>query len=285
MARMGIADRQKPAPGELLLDHVSHFVPDLDAAAGVLQDLGFTVTQISAQVANGSPAGTSNRCVMLEEGYIELLTATHDTPTALRMRARMEKFVGLHLACFGTPDAEAELARLAAHGFAPQSLVDLRRDSVRFKVVRPDADAMPEGRVQYVQQLTPEEIWRSPNLRHSNGVLGLTAVYVCADDVRAAAARWARFTGLAPYAAPDWAELKASRGSVVLLKEEILERQGGFHRVPPSPALAGYALRCRNPAAFAKRCADAGLGVERRPTHFAVTLPPAVLGGAWVLWG
>ena len=280
---MGVADRQKPVPGELFLDHVSHFVPDLDAAAGVLERLGFVVTALSVQKVDGKPAGASNRCVMLEEGYVELLTPTHDTPTAQRMRARIAKFTGVHLACFGTPDAEGEHARLGSHGFEPPPLVDLHRDSVRFKVVRPAPEAMPEGRVQYVQQLTPEEIWRAENLRHANGVLGLSAVYVCAGDVPAAAARWARFSGLLPRAAPEWAELRASRGSVVVSRREVLEKQGGFHGVPAAPALAGYALRCRDPHAFAKACRTAGLRVERRRGHFAVTLPPE-LGGAWVLW-
>jgi hypothetical protein len=281
---MGTAERQKPAPGELVLDHVSHFVPDLGAAARVLEALGFRVTPVSVQQVAGEPVGASNRCVMLEEGYIELLTPTHDTPTAQAMRARMAAFVGVHLACFGTPDAEGEHARLASHGFSPQPLVHLQRDAVRFKVVRPALDAMPEGRVQYVEQLTPHEIWREENLRHTNGVLGLSAVYVCAHDVPATAARWSRFTGLLPRAAPAWAELRASRGSVVVLKQDVLEKQGAFHRVPAAPALAGYALRCRQPGALAKRCAAHGLRVARRPTHWSVALPPA-LGGAWVLWG
>jgi hypothetical protein len=281
---MDIATRQKPAPGELFLDHVSHFVPDLDAAAGALQALGFHVTDTSVQRVDGEPVGASNRCVMLRQGYIELLTPTHDTPAARRMRERMAKFTGVHLACFGTPEAEGEHARLAAHGFAPQPLVNLQRDAVRFKVVRPAADAMPEGRVQYVEHLTPQEIWRKENLRHANGVLGLTAVYVCADDRPAAAARWARFTALLPRAAPRWVELQASRGSVVIAAGEALEADGGLRGVPPAPSLAGYALRCRNPAAFAKRCAAQGMRVERRPGHFAVDLPPA-LGGAWVVCG
>ena len=262
---------------------MSHFVPDLDAAATVLEDLGFAVTDTSVQRVEGQPAGASNRCVMLEEGYLEFLTPTHDTPVAQRMRARMALFTGVHLACFGTPDAAAEHARLAAHGFGPQDVVDLQRDSVRFKVVRPAPESMPEGRIQYVQQLTPEAIWTRRNLAHRNGISALSAVYVCADEVAATAARWARFAGLLPYPAPGWVELKASRGSVVVAKKAVLEREGGFHRVPASPALAGYALRCRNPGAFAKRCAALGMPVARRPGHFTVALPPA-LGGAWVLW-
>jgi len=268
---------------------VSHFVPDLDAAAAVLEELGFAVTDTSVQRVEGQPAGASNRCVMLEEGYLELLTPTHDTPAAQRMRARMALFTGVHLACFGTPDAAAEHARLAAHGFGPQEPISLERqledgNTVRFNVVRPGPDTMPEGRVQYVQQLTPEAIWTRRNLAHRNGVGALSAVYVCADEVAATAARWARFAGLLPYPAPGWVELKASRGSVVISRKEVLETEGGFDRVPASPALAGYALRCRNPGAFAKRCAALGMPVARRPGHFAVALPPA-LGGAWVLWG
>jgi hypothetical protein len=224
---------------------------------------------------------------MLEEGYVELLTPTHDTPAARRMRARMDQFTGVHLACFGTPDAEAEQARLAAHGFKPLPIVALERKveggSLRFKVVRVDPP-MPEGRVQYVQQLTPEAIWTRRNLAHRNGVVALSAVYVCAEDVAVTAARWARFSALLPHAAPQWVELKASRGSVVVSRKEVLERQGGFHRVPAGPALAGYALRCRNPAAFAERCARSGLRVERKAGHHSVALPPA-LGGSWVLWG
>ena len=263
---------------------MSHFVPDLDAAAAVLEELGFAVTDTSVQRVEGQPVGASNRCVMLEEGYLEFLTPTHDTPVAQRMRARMALFTGVHLACFGTPDAAAEHARLAAHGFDPQDVVDLQRDLVRFKVVRPAPESMPEGRVQYVQQLTPEAIWTRRNLAHRNGVGALSAVYVCADEVAATAARWARFAGLLPYPAPGWVELKASRGSVVISTKAVLEREGGLHRVPASPALAGYALRCRNPGAFAKRCAALGMAVARRPGHLTVALPPA-LGGAWVLWG
>ena len=40
---MDAAELQKPPPGELFLDHVSHFVADLEAAAELLEQLGFKV--------------------------------------------------------------------------------------------------------------------------------------------------------------------------------------------------------------------------------------------------
>ena len=265
----------QPAPGELVLDHVSHFVPDLKAAAGLLRRLGFAVTRTSKQMADGQPVGSSNRCVMLEQGYIEILTPTHDTPVARQMRARMDQFVGVHLACFGTPDAECEHARLAAHGFAPQPLVHLRRGALRFKVVRPAPDTMPEGRIQYVQHLTPQALWTPRNLAHDNGVTGLQAVFVVADDPAQAAVRWARFSALLPRREGDAVVLEAARGRVVIASQ--------FIQAPPArPALAGYALACRHPQAFIKRCAREGLAVRATGAGHAISLP-ASLGGVWLV--
>jgi hypothetical protein len=70
-----ITRAQVPAPGELTLDHVAYFVPHIDAASDALERLGFSLTPFSAQShrleAGGPvvPAGTGNRCVMLERGY------------------------------------------------------------------------------------------------------------------------------------------------------------------------------------------------------------------------
>ena len=262
---MNIADRQKPAPGELFVDHVSHFVADLDAAAAVFESVGLKVTPLSVQQTPEGPVGASNRCVMLEEGYIELLSPTHDTAAAQRMRALMARYNGVHLLCYGTPDAEAEHQRLQAHGFEPQPLVDLSRavdgGTARFKVVRLPPEKMPEGRIQYVQQLTPEFLWR----RGEVNPFRLEEVFVAARDAVKTAARWARFSGLIPRPQRDGVRLETARGSIAIAKGK-------------APALAGYTLRCRNARAFAKRCAKAGLEVKGA----TVKLPPA-LGGWWRL--
>ena len=278
---MDIATRQRPAPGDLCLDHVAHFVPDLDATARLAESLGFAVTPEAAHRAQGAPAGTSNRCIMLEEGYIEILAPTLDTPHAQRVRDRMGRYDGVHLACFGTPDAAAEHQRLAGQGFDPEPLVALERAveggaRVRFRVVYVPPQAMPEGRVQYVEHLSPEVIWTSASLAHANGVIGLAAVYVVAEAPAEVAARWARFSGLIPD--PDGAlvRLDCTRGRVFFgTRAELAKILGA---APPAPAIAGYALRCRDPKAFLARCAAAGLRVQAS----AVVLPPA-LGGAWLI--
>src|SRR5690349_9533011 len=103
---MIVADRQRPPAGSLYVDHVSHFVADLAAAAAVFEALAFRVTPVSVQRTPEGAVGASRRCVMLEEGYIELLAPTHETPAASRMRAVMGRYGGVHLVCFGTPNAE-----------------------------------------------------------------------------------------------------------------------------------------------------------------------------------
>jgi hypothetical protein len=273
---MPAAEHQRPPPGEQCLDHLGHFVPDLDAAAAVWEKLGFRVTPVSHHQVGGKPAGTSNRCVMLEEGYIEILAPTSDTPNAQRVRDRMKRFVGLHLACFGTPDAAAEHRRLADHGFAPEPMVHLEREvswgKVEFNVVYVPPARMPEGRVQYCEHRTPAQVWREGFVNP----LGLRAVYVVADEPEEVAARWGRFGGLLPRLEDGLVRLDTARGRVCIGSQKNIERLLGS--APAAPALAGYALSCSDPDALAARCSKAGMKVDAR----RVSLPPA-LGGTWLL--
>jgi len=274
---MNAAERQRPPAGELYLDHLAHFVPDLSAAAAVWEKLGFRVTPLSEHQVAGKPAGTSNGCVMLEDGYLELLAPTLDTANAKRVRDRMKLFVGVHLACFGTPDAAAEHRRLADHGFEPEPVVNLERkietgESVRFSVVYVPPGKMAEGRVQYCEHLTPAQVWRAGFVNPFR----LRAVYVVADEPEEVAARWGRFGGLLPRPEDGFVRLDTARGRVVIGTQRSLS--GVLGNVPSAPALAGYALSCSDPEAFAARCSKAGMKVKGR----AVTLP-AALGGAWLL--
>jgi hypothetical protein len=274
---MTAPERQRPPPGELCLDHLGHFVPDLDAAAAVWEKLGFAVTPISVHQVSGKPAGTSNRCVMLEEGYIELLAPTSDTANAQRVRDRMQRFVGVHLACFGTPAAAAEHARLVAHGFEPDPVVNLERkldtgESVRFSVVYVPPAKMPEGRVQYCEHLTPQQVWREGFVNPFR----LRAVYIVADEPEEVAARWGRFGGLLPRPEDGFVRLDTARGRVVIGTRRNMERLLG--NAPAAPALAGYALACSDPDAFAARCSQAGLHVRGQVVEL-----PAALGGSWLL--
>lgn len=284
---MAAAAQQVPPPGDLVLDHVSHFVPDLSAAAAALRALGFAVTPESAQQLPDGPAGTSNVCVMLPHGYLEFLAPTMDTPNAQRLRASMRRHDGVHLACFGTPDAEGEYRRLADHGFAPQPIVNLSRKTetdqqARFQVVRAAPEAMPEGRIQFVQHFTPEVIWRPEHLRHANAVTRLACLFVVADDPVDAAARWGHFSAILPAPAGGYVHLATSRGHILIGKRELWRALLG--EAPAAPALAGYALECAETAPLLERCRRLGLAPrEVRRDLFAVPFPAAL--GSTLLFG
>jgi hypothetical protein len=141
---------------------------------------------------------------------------------------------------------------------------------------------MPEGRVQYVQQLTPEVIWNAASLAHTNAITGLKALYVVADDAPEVAARWARFSGLLPFSDGDLIRLDCARGRVYVGDRKALAEVLG--EVAPAPGIAGYAFGCRDWKAFVKGCTRLGLAVRKTVAGHAVSLPPA-LGGVWLLEG
>ena len=290
ISRMGATAQQIPPPGSLFVDHVAHFVPGLGAAARALEALGFTVTPVSAQRTQDGPAGTSNVCVMLEDGYLEILAPDSarpagDTPNAQRLRAAMQRYRGVHLCCFGTPDAKGEHHRLQEHGFEPQPLVHLDRrvetgEVARFSVARPSVGAMPEGRIQFVQHHTPKAIWQPQYLKHENTAVKLACVFVVAADPVETAARWGHFSALLPRPAGAYVHLAASRGHVLVGRWESWIALLGD--APDPPALAGYALECRDPARLVSRCRLLGLPLRLiRKDLYAAVLPEA-LGGSWL---
>lgn len=258
-------------------------MPDLDAAGKLLADLGFFSTPISHHQANGKPGGTANRCVMLESGYLEILAPTLDTPNAARVRRYMKAYDGIHLVSYGTPAAEEDHARLVAHGFEVDPLVELRRQTaggeVGFRVVYASDSAMPECRAQYCQHLTPDVTWGDFHRKHANGALALEAVYIVADDVPAVAARWAEFSGLLPFSEGNEVVLKTSRGTLHVASRKTLSKF--IANVPAAPAVAAIRLGFRDPGGFARLCSSLGLDVMKTKEGHCVSLPPA-LGGSWL---
>jgi catechol 2,3-dioxygenase-like lactoylglutathione lyase family enzyme len=166
-----------PADDGTVLDHVGLFVPDMERAARAMEELGFALTPYTPQrhaLASGelAPTGTANRLAILQDGYVEILTAIGDTPLASQMRRAIGRYAGAHLIAFGSADAEATRRRLAGEGFHPLPLVRLQRGVVtpdgervaRFSVVRVPPERMPEGRMQSVGTTRPS--WSgSPRIR------------------------------------------------------------------------------------------------------------------------
>ena len=281
--------------GKCDLDHTAHFLPDIDRASAALVRLGFTLTPFSAQShrpapgAPLTPAGTGNRCVMLQHGYLEFLTPTHDTPNAETPRAAIRRYTGMHLIAFGTSTPEADYQRLAATGFAPLTPVALQRPvgtpsgeaTGRFTVVRVPPAAMAEGRIQFCQHHTRDVVWQPRWLTHANHAVGLVGVVLCVADPAEAAQRYSRFTGLPVLAANASCDsgnvwrLDSPRGYLLFVSPAVLKKSLGI-TAPALPWIAGGVIDSSDIAAT--RAIVSGSRLDQR---IVVNLDPA-LGGMMI---
>jgi hypothetical protein len=286
--------QQLPEPGAVFLDHIAHFVSEMDAAAAALERCGFRLTPFTAQTnrvdSQPVPAGTGNRCAMLREGYVELLTATADTELARQLRERIADHVGLHLAAFSSADAAAEHRRLAESGFRTLPLVDMRRpvateygsEDARFTIARIAHGSMPEGRVQFLTHHTETLVWRDGFLDHPNGARALTGLWIAADDPEEPAERFVRFTGRQARSG-EVTTIALDRGAVHIARPRYL--RGAFAIVPAGtlPCFVASEIAVANLTTVESHLARAGIDHRRvrlEKKHAVAAGLPAALGGA-----
>ena len=287
---------QLPGPGAVFLDHVAHFVPDMHDAAAALERCGFRLTPFTAQTnrVDGQPvpAGTGNRCAMLREGYVEILTATADTELARQLRERIADHVGLHLAAFSSADAATEHRRLEQAGFTTSPLVDMRRpvateggsEDARFTIARIAHGSMPEGRVQFLTHDTEHLVWRAGFLGHPNGARALTGLWIAADDPAEPAQRFARFTGRAARSDGEVTTIELDRGAVHIARPDYLWQAFGIVPAGTLPCFVAAQIGVANLPALEGCLREGGLAGRRvrlASEDEAIALDlPAALGGA-----
>jgi hypothetical protein len=285
--------KQLPGPGEIFLDHTAFFVPAMEAAADALDRCGFRLTPFTVQTnrEDGAtvPSGTGNRCAMLCNGYLELLTATSDTPLSAQLRERIADHAGLHLAAFATADAAAEHRRLAAAGFPTLPLVDMRRpvksaggdDFARFTIARVAHGTMPEGRAQFLTHHTEPLVWLPDMLDHPNSAEALDALWIAADDPAEPAARYARFTGRPVRQDGDVMTIMLDRGALNFSTLSHLESALGIVPARKLPCLVAASITVASVASLETCLTGSGLSYRRAVSGIAVALPPA-LGDALI---
>lgn len=284
---------QLPGSGEVFLDHTAFFVPALDAAADALERCGFRLTPFTVQTNHESgetaPSGTGNRCAMLRNGYLEVLTATHETPLSAQLKERIAHHPGLHLAALTSADAAVEHRRLAAAGFPTLPLVDMRRpvatptgeEFARFTIARIAHGTMPEGRVQFLTHHTEPLVWLPDMLDHPNGAEALGALWIAADDPAEPAERFARFTGRPAIPNGPMTTIDLDRGRLIITTPEFLRQTYGIVPQGELPCFVAAAIRVKS-LAEVKKCLDAS-GLEGRFAHRTLVADlPAGLGDALI---
>jgi hypothetical protein len=275
---------QLPRPGEAYLDHTAFFVPTMAAAAAALEACGFDLTPFTIQTNREGdrtvPSGTGNRCAMLRNGYLELLTATSETPLAAQLRERVADHPGLHLAAFSTADAAAEHRRLGAEGFSTLPLVDMRRpvgdDFARFTIARIAHGSMPEGRAQFLTHHTEALVWPQAMLDHPNGARALAALWIAADDPAEPAARFARFTGRPARRDGDVTTIALDRGQLHFAGPHWLRDQLGVAIRGRLPGIVAATIEVESLHRLAAVLAKAGADHLATAGGITVNLPATV---------
>jgi Glyoxalase-like domain len=289
------ASSRLPRGKAIFLDHLAHWVPDIHAAAALLDRLGFVTTPYAEHGhADGDttvPAGSANQCVMLEEGYLEVLTPIGDTPIAREVRAALARYTGVHLAAFCAADAEAHRRRLVAAGFAQRPSVTLSRRgttaageacTLRFTVVRPEVDCLAEGRVQFLTHHTPDELWQARWLEHPNTARALTDLLFCVADPREAGPRYERYLGRRAESVDGGSVLEVERGRLTLLDaEHVRAALPGIH-IPCVPFMAAYAVACESLGKARALLHASGIEHLDHGRQVLSVAAPAALGGTVV---
>lgn len=287
---------QLPSGGEVFLDHIGHFVTDVDAAQLALQRAGFAPTPVSIQVnpdpAGGAPklTGTGNVCAMLRRGYVEVLFKTADTPLGWQLDAGLARYPGLHLAAFAVADSEREHARLTEAGLRMQPLVDMRRPVATadgegvaaFSVVRVEPDEFPEGRIQILRHLTEETVWQPRWLGHPNTASGLAALTIAVADVGQAAGRFSRFLARPAERGNGGMRIVLDRGVLDLTSAQEVVRRWPALSVPSLPFMAAAAIEVQSLATAAAVLARGGVAFVERDGSLEVPFPAALGHGLWI---
>jgi len=203
------ATQAQQAPMDMHLDHAGFIVENLDTTSRFMTRLGFTQTVRADHTRTNArgereSAGSSQHCIMLRRGYIELMQIT-DASKGHQLASAPTVRYGLHLLGLGTGDAGACRAARARNGVDVGEVLYWSRPVkeeglqgvAQFAYFGSAWQAVDPGYVFWVEHRTPE-LLRSPALvTHANGAAGLVGlVYQGPRDLARAWAAQLQAAGL-----------------------------------------------------------------------------------------
>ena len=187
-------------PKEYLFDHLVIIGRDsLDALGELFQSKGFHLSPLAHH-----NLGSSNRLIMLDTSYIELLGWGKGKQV---QRAEIaNQAIGLDALVFRTDNANACYEQLKSSGFSVNSVQDLSREGefmgnkvlVEFKTVRFSEQPIPGLRIYFCEHLTPKYVWQEQWLTHANHMNSLKEIIIASSDINNTAARLMKLLNLDP---------------------------------------------------------------------------------------
>lgn len=170
------------------IDHIVHAVSDLDAAAQGYASLGFTVTPRADH-----PFGTSNRLIVFDSCYIEVVAVTRpdrlpETGFAARVAGRLRTGgEGITHVALSSEDPPSDLAELGASATgeifafsrpAPQPNGTLVKAAFECTLMH----GTDELGMFLCKHLAPEAVWNDATTWHANLSREMTSVVLSVSD-------------------------------------------------------------------------------------------------------
>jgi hypothetical protein len=274
------------------LDHVGIAATDLGALAAQWEKLGFCLTPLARHSGRRTPDGpvvpfgTGNRCVMLREGYLELIAIVDPGAFSNTLDRFLARYAGIHILALSIEDEAANLARLRRAGIDIPGVAYLERpvddadpDGPKARFVRLPLPDPAEGRIQLIRHLTREAIWQERFMTHPNRAVALSEVVLAVAAPAETGARFSVLAGrpLVPDPAGGYA-LALPRGRVRILPAAALEAVFPAVTIPCLPFIAGITLRTDdNNAAAARLLAERA--IAHRAVPGGVLVDPSASGG------
>ncbi|MFG2296447.1 VOC family protein [Streptomyces sp. NPDC048603] len=296
------------------LHHVGHVVSDIARAMTLYRRLGFHVPPPSVPAlapregAAPEPFGAANTHADFSRSFVELVTPVKPgntaglpsearivplqvPPEALplvlsridaasnRLRGRLDRFEGLHIVMFSSPDIDGAANSLTALGVGHGGVNTVGRpvetpDGVRTEPVRYlEIDGTPEGRVGVVADLDPE-FQHTRHLDHPNGAQELVEAVLCVPDGQLPLfrERYERFLG----------RQIPAEGPVTLLTGADLPDLLPGEDPPALPALVACTVAVRDIARVRALLAENGLPVRETTRGEPFVPSEAALGAALI---
>ena len=218
------------------------------------------------------PFGTGNRCVMLRQGYIELIAIVDPAAFSNTLDRFLARYAGIHIIALGIDDEAANLDRLRRAGIDIPGVAYLERPvddadpaGARARFARLPLPDAPEGRLQLSATSPRRRSGRSGFLTHPNHAVALEEVVIAVEQPAEAAARFSRLAGrpVVPDPAGGYA-LPMPHGTVRLLPPDALGTVFPNAVIPTLPFVAGIVVRSDDLGATARLLAEARPASSRR---------------------
>jgi catechol 2,3-dioxygenase-like lactoylglutathione lyase family enzyme len=267
------------------IDHVVLAVQDLDRAAVIYQELGFTLTP---KAAHEDRMGTSNRLAQFgARNFVELLEVDRPETLARHNFAASPPFFsfgdhnrqavlereGLSMLAFASDNARADMRGFRAARFPTFALFDFERhaklpDGVRvtlaFSLAFVQSKEMPRVAFFVCQNRSLDNFWKPEYQSHANGAAGIVAVYLSSPAPERDAAFVSKMFGgkVSPARGGFVVACGPSQELRVLTPQAMAERDSSGVAGTTAPILVGIALATHKKKELIPAAKASGMFIE-----------------------